>query len=189
MRYGILLTVVLALLSAACDSGAPPMTQAQRDSTALLVLEVEETISRLTEAMNAHDSEGVLEFYRNSEEFLFLGCTDFILGWDAYSRIVGPYYRRKEDVTFQQEVVRTQILSPTVAVVAVRGSSSAAEALFWTEVLVREEDGRWLIAYEHESWPDCSSPSAPHPFTSGGPDMGLESMGETEAAVRSDPRR
>ncbi len=178
MRYGIRLTAILALLPLACDAGSAPLTQTERASIAL---EVEETLGRLTEAMNAHDSERVMGFFRNSDDFLYLGCTDFMFGWDTFSRLVGRYYSRSEDVTFQQEIVRTQVLSPTVAVVALRGSSTEAEAeaLFLTEVLVREEDGRWLIAHEHESWPGCSPPSDPHPSTSEMPGMG--EMADTAA--------
>ena len=180
MRVGLLSTVLLALLVTACDSAPPPLTEGERDAIAL---EVEETLGQLTEAMNAHDSERVLGFFRNSDDFLYLGCTDFIMGWDSFSRILGPFYPANPDVVFQQEVVRTQVLSPTVAVVAVRGSSSQAEALFWTEVLVREEDGRWLIAHEHESWPGCSPPSTPHPFTSGSEMPGMGEMGDTVATI------
>ena len=176
MRYSIRLAAILALLPLACDAGSAPLTQTERDS---LALEVEETLGQLTEAMNAHDSERVLGFFRNSDDFLYLGCTDFVLGWDTFSGRVGIYFSASEDVTFQQEIVRTQVLSPTVAVVALRGSSTEAEALFWTEVLVREEDGRWLIAHEHESWPGCSPSSEPHPFTS---EMsGVGEMGDTAA--------
>jgi hypothetical protein len=159
MRYNALLASLSILLTAACDP--VPFDQAQKDAIAT---EVEETLAGLTEAMNAHDSDRVFAYFRNSEEFLYLGCTDFLIGWDAYSRRAGPYYAANPDATVQQGVVRTQVLSPTVAVVALRGSSTLSEALFWTEVLVKE-DGRWVIAHEHESWPGCSPPSEPHPFT------------------------
>ena len=131
-----------------------------------LAREVEETLGQLTEAMNAHDPERVLGFFTNSEEFLYLGCTDFMLGYRTFSTRVAPFYQNSLEVTFQQDVVRTQVLSPTVAVVALRGGSTEIEGLFWTEVLVKE-DGRWLIAHEHASWPGCSPPTDPHPFTTG----------------------
>jgi hypothetical protein len=86
------------------------------------------------------------------------------MGWEAFSSRVGVYYEANPEVEFHQEVLRVQVLSPTVAVAALTGGSSEAEALFWTEVLVREADG-WKIAHEHESWPGCSPPSSPHPFT------------------------
>ena len=186
MRDGLLLTLFLALLVTACDSGPSPLTEAvsspvSEAERSALALEVEETLGELMEAMNAHDSERVLESFRNSDDFLYLGCTDFMSGWDTFSSRVGRYYSRSENVTFQQEIVRIQILSPTVAVVAVRGSSTEAEALFRTEVLVREEDGRWLITYEHESWPGCPPPSASHPGLSGSEMPGMGEMGDTAA--------
>jgi hypothetical protein len=67
---------------------------------------------------------------------------------------------------------RVQVLSPTAAVALQRGSSSRAPALFWTRVLVKE-DGRWVITYEHQSWPGCDPPPAPHPYTAPGDSAGL----------------
>ena len=77
---------------------------------------------------------------------------------------------------FEQELLSIQILTPTVAVAALRGHSTEAEALFWTEVLQKGEDGRWLITYEHESWPGCSVPTGAH--------MGTEGMQGMEAPTR-----
>ena len=141
MRSGRSLIPFLVLLMAGCQSQSTSLSQEDR---AALALEVEETLGRLTEAMNAHDPDRVLSFFRESDEFLYLGCTDFMLGYRTFSTRVGPFYQNSLDVTFQQDVVRTQVLSPTVAVVALRGGSSEVEALFWTEVLVRESDGEIL---------------------------------------------
>jgi hypothetical protein len=85
------------------------------------------------------------------------------MGFETFAERVTPYYRTNTEITFQQEILRIQILSPTSAVVTLKGSSTGAEHLFWTEVLVREADGRWLIAHEHESWPDCPAPPPLHP--------------------------
>jgi len=178
MRIPSALFASTLILLPACGPGTETLTEAQRNA---IRAEVEETLVGLTEAMNAHDPDRVLAYFRDSEEFLYLGCTDFIMGWDAFSSRVGPYYTANRNVTFEQTIVRTQVLSPTVAVVALRGSSSDAEALFWTEVLVREKDGRWRISHEHESWPDCSAPSEPHPFTSGG-----EMPGSAESGLPAD---
>ena len=104
----------------------------------------------------------MFSFYRQDGAFFYLGCTDILFGWETFSARVGPYYANNTDVTFQQELLSVQILSPTVAVAAVRGSSTEAEALFWTEALQQGEDGRWLITYEHESWPGCPVPRGPH---------------------------
>ena len=138
----------------------PPLTQARREA---LAEEVRAVMGQLTDAMNAHDPDRVLSFYRESEAFVYVGCTDPMFGWSTFSRLVAPYYRTNTDVTFHQEILQLQILSPTTAVVTLRGGSTEAEALFWTEVLVREADGRWLIAHEHESWPGCDEPPPLHP--------------------------
>ena len=126
---------------------------------------MEETLADLNEAMNSGDSDAVVGFFRESDEFLYLGCTEIVLGWDGFSRRAATYHQGNPEVVFEQEVVQIQVLSPTVAVAAIRGGSTDAEALFWTEVLVKE-NGEWVIAHEHESWPGCSPPSVPHPFTS-----------------------
>jgi len=177
MRNGLFLTLCLALLFGGC---APEQSAFTQDEKATIVREVEEMLGQLTEAMNSHDQERIFGHFMQSEEFLYLGCTSFLLGFDTFSSRVGPFYVENPEVTFQQEVVRIQALSPTVAVAALRGGSTEAEALFWTEVLVRDDGGRWLIAHEHESWPGCSPPSGAHPLTSGSamPGMGeLDSIG------------
>jgi hypothetical protein len=138
-----------------------PLTQVQKDA---LVVEAMEAIDSLTAAMNSHDPDRVMGYFRQSEEFLYLGCTDFMLGWDTFSPRLWSYTVANPQVTFQRDVVAVQVLSPTVAVAALRGASTEAEALFWTEVLVKE-DGAWLVAQEHESWPGCPPPPMAHPFT------------------------
>jgi uncharacterized protein (TIGR02246 family) len=163
--------VLLVVLLGACSQAPPPsFTQAQRDS---LALEVREVIAEITEAMNSHDPERFLSFFRESGEFVYVGCTDAMFGFGDFSVRVTPYYRNSTDVIFQQEVLTVQVLSPTTAVVTLRGSSSEAPAVFGTEVMVKDVDGRWLIAHEHQSWPGCPEPSPPHPTGS------LEDPGET----------
>jgi ketosteroid isomerase-like protein len=159
-----LLVLWSALLLIACASG--PDARPSLDEPALME-EIQETLTGLTEAMNAHDPDLVFSFYRQDPSFLYLGCTDILFGWDTFASRVGPYYTMNTDVTFQQEILNIQILSPTVAVAAMRGSSTEAPALFWTEVLQRSEAGRWLITYEHESWPGCTEPRGPHMGTEG----------------------
>jgi len=161
--------VPLALFIAACAPTPASLSDADR---AAVVAEVTAALSELTAAMNAHDPEGVIAYYPKDPGFLYLGCTDFITGGATFRRMVAPYYGPGNEVTFEQQIVSVQVLSPTAAVVSQRGSSSEADALFWTQVLVKK-DGRWFITYEHESWPDCDPPSAPHPFTAPGDSAGL----------------
>jgi hypothetical protein len=162
MRYSRWWILLPGALTGACTAGGDTLGEAEKVA---LAQEVMETLGQVTQAMNAHEPERLFSYFRQDEEFLYLGCTDFLLGWGDFSSRVGPYYRANPDVTFEQEVVRVQVLSPTTAVAALRGGSSEMEDLFWTEVLVKE-GGRWLIVHEHESWPGCSPPSGPHPFTS-----------------------
>lgn len=164
MRSCLLFMFTISALAVGCG----PQTEASAAfEEPALIQEVLETLERFTEAMNSHDPERVFSFYRQDPTFFFLGCTDILYGWDAFASRVGPYYQFNTDVTFEQEVLSVQILSPTVAVAALRGSSTEAEALFWTEVLQRQDDGRWLITHEHESWPGCPVPRGPHMGTTG----------------------
>jgi hypothetical protein len=163
MHARVITLIVACTLLAGCQTESPEPTDADQ---AALAQEVRETLEGLTAAMNSHDPDEIFTYFRQGEEFLYLGCTEFLLGWQTFSSRVGPYYRANDSVSFHQEPVRIQVLSPTVAVAALRGGSTEAPDLFWTQVLVKEE-GRWLITHEHESWPGCSPPSAPHPFTSG----------------------
>ncbi len=163
MRTALALPLMCGVILGACQPSPRSMSEAER---ATVEEEVRQSLADLVLAMNAHDPEQIFGYFRQTEEFLYLGCTSFLLGWDAYSTRVGSYYKAHPAITFEQEVVEVQVLSPTAAVAAIRGSSTEADALFLTEVLVKE-DGAWKITHEHESWPGCPPPSMPHPFTSG----------------------
>ena len=147
------LPLILSLLVlVACRPAQLPDTASRTDS---LEEEVREAVEQFTEAMNARDADRVLAFYRESREFVFLGCTDLLFGSDLFSRILGPYWESRTDPPVEREILRVQVLTPETAVVTLQGGSQTASALFSTQVLVREEDGRWLIAHEHQSWPGC----------------------------------
>jgi len=166
MRPGTLFLLVLLPLFWGCSAEPGSLTSAQE---AELRAEVAETLSALTEAMNSHDPDAVFSFYRQDETFYYLGCTSVLFGWSTFSSRTRPYYENQTDVTFERELLFTQILEPTVAVAALRGSSTEADALFWTQVLQKNEDGQWLVTYEHESWPGCPAPRGPHMGTTGEP--------------------
>ena len=173
MRTGVLLAFLPLILATACRSDGESFGQEQAEA---LEVEVRETLAGLTEAMNQHDPDRVLGYYKESERFLYLGCTYFMLGWETFSPRAWSYHVANPQVVFHQEVVEVQVVGPTVAVAALQGGSSEAEALFWTEVLVKE-DGAWKITYEHESWPGCPPPPTPHPFTTGEDMPGMEPSG------------
>ncbi|MBT8396575.1 MAG: SgcJ/EcaC family oxidoreductase [Gemmatimonadetes bacterium] len=154
------MTLFVALHGACTPPSPQALTETQRES---LQTEVRAVVSELTAAMNSHDPDRLFSLYRESEDFVYMGCTDPLFGFESFSARVGPYYRANPDVVFQQEILQLQILSATSAVVTLQGASTEADALFWTEVLVREDDGRWLIAHEHESWPGCPGPKPLHP--------------------------
>lgn len=159
MRSVWFLTALLPLLFGACQAPPSSLTPIEKGSIAS---EVRQVVAALTDAMNSHDPELVLSHYRESEEFVYVGCTDPMFGSETFSTLVRPYYQTRTDVTFRQEILRVQVLGPTTAVATIRGDSSETEALFWTYVLVREA-GSWVIAHVHESWPGCADPPPLHP--------------------------
>jgi ketosteroid isomerase-like protein len=169
------LLLLCSVLVGACSGGTQTLTDAQRDT---VTAEVTATMTQLLEAMNAHEPDRVMSFYTDAPEFLALTCTSYISGGTTFKAMTGPFYGPKRGTAFGHRVVGVQVLSPTAAVVSLSGSSSLAPALFWTRVLVNQ-DGRWLITYEHQSWPGCSDPPAPHPYTSPGDSSGLEPGGVT----------
>ncbi len=105
-----------------------------------------------------------------------MGCTNAIVGGATFKQMVGPTYRPATGATFVQRVAAVQALSPTSAVAYQVGNSSSAPALFWSRVLVKEA-GRWIITYEHQSWPGCESPAAPHPYSEPSDSAGLRPGG------------
>ncbi len=129
-------------------------------------------MTALIQAKNAHDPDRVTSFYSDAPDFLALTCTSYIAGGGTFKARIRPTFGARRGTTFEQQVVAVQVLSPTVAVVSLEGGSSRAPALFWTRVVVKDE-GRWVISYEHQAWPGCGEPPAPHPFTSPGDSAGL----------------
>lgn len=154
-------SLLLAPLVASCAPSATPLTEKDRQA---IVEEVTEAVGRLRDAMNAHDAERVMSFYDIGPDFIYVSCTDFFLG-TRYRTVASLYFRPSRGVTFEQELVQVKVLAPDAAVATIRGSSSQAPHLFWTQVWVRKADGGWIITQAHQSWPGCLEPRSPHPGT------------------------
>ncbi len=153
--------LVLLLFTGACSGPTPGGLSSSERAAA--EGEVRAAVEEVTAAMNAHDPDRLFALYLQTDEFVYVGCTEPLFGFGGFSARVGPYYRTRVDVVFEQEILALQVMNPTSAVATLRGSSTEAEFLFWTLAFVKAEDGRWLIAHEHESWPGCSEPSPLHP--------------------------
>jgi uncharacterized protein (TIGR02246 family) len=121
-------------------------------------------IDDLYAAMNEHDADRVLGHYLESDDFLYVGVSDVMQGWERFSAMTAPWYAMHPDVTFEHEILHMQILAPDVATVTTRGSSTESPHLMTTRTLVLR-DGRWLIALEHESWPGAETPQPQHPMS------------------------
>ncbi|MFQ6047158.1 MAG: YybH family protein [Gemmatimonadales bacterium] len=157
-RVPVILGVTAAL---ACQPQSEEVTEGQRTAIASAV---NQRVAELFEAMNSHDVERVMSFYLKRVDFAYVGVSDVRVGWEPFSRVAALWYRTHPEVPFEHEVVHTQVLSPTVAVAVVRGSSTETELLVWTQVFVKDEGGEWVIAHEHEAWHETSEPPRPHPM-------------------------
>jgi uncharacterized protein (TIGR02246 family) len=158
VRKGICL-VLTSLVSVSCGARLR-MTDVERLQ---MVESVHAAVHARFETMNRHDANAVAAFYRDGEAFVYAGVSDVIEGGQNFRAMTAPWYSLHRDQTFEYSIVSTQILSPDIATVTIRGSTSAAPHLLWTDVMVLE-DGRWMVALEHESWPGAPEPSV-HPAT------------------------
>jgi ketosteroid isomerase-like protein len=158
----IALHVLLALAVASCAASHAPLSDEDRQA---VVSEVGQAVEGLRDAMNAQDAEQVLSFYDLDPDFVYVSCTEFFFG-TRFRTVADLYYRPSRGVTFEQELVKVVALSPEAAVVTIRGSSSRAAHLFWTQVWVKKAGAGWVIDHVHQSWPDCTEPRTPHPGTS-----------------------
>ncbi|MGD2134837.1 MAG: nuclear transport factor 2 family protein [Gemmatimonadales bacterium] len=160
MRYRLLI-LIAALAALGCSARPGQLGEAER---AVIVRDVRQAIDDLFAAMNAHDADAVLAHYRAVDDFAYVGVTDLQVGPEPFSARMRTWHDAHPDVVFDHQIVHIQVLSPTVAVAVVRGSSTDAEVLTWTQVFVRD-DGAWRIAHEHEAWPGSEPTRGPHPGT------------------------
>jgi ketosteroid isomerase-like protein len=151
--------LLTAFVTGACQPAPPQLTDAEREAIATEIVEV---IGGLFDAMNAHDAERILGYYLDSEKFMYVGGTDSHVTRGWLERVIRSWYPKNPDVTFTHQVYHVQALSPTVAVAFTYGGSSEKPTLVWTHVLVRGDEGRWVIAHEHEVGSD-EVPTPQHP--------------------------
>jgi ketosteroid isomerase-like protein len=159
MRYWVSAVLFTTLLVGGCQPASTELSDAQR---ADITSQVNEAVGGLFGALNVHDPDQILSHYLDSDDFAYVGTMSILVSREALASVVASYHSRHPEVTFTHRIVHTQVVSPTVAVVFSEGGSSDAEHLVWTHVLVRGEDGRWVVAYEHEAWPNAE-PLSRHP--------------------------
>ncbi len=158
MNVRLLLLVFLA----SCTPAPAPLTDADREA---ISTEIRAASQALGDAMNAHEPERILGFYDLDPGFVYVGCTEYLFGGEAFTNVVRDYHLQHRGNRYDADVRGIRVLGPDVAVVSLQGTSSPDVVVFTTRVLGRDDDGRWRIEWEHESWPGCSAPSAPHPGT------------------------
>jgi uncharacterized protein (TIGR02246 family) len=154
-------TLVLAAACAVPDSLPNPDRETQLQD------EVRTTVEAFVDALNAHDPEAIMEFYAPDVDLVRLGCTNVSVGRETIGARVYAYHERRTDVTFSMQVVYVKGLTPMSAIATVRGGTSNTAGLHWSLGMVKQPEGNWLIAYEHQSWPDCPPGSAYHTGGSG----------------------
>lgn len=152
----------LLCLAASCAPSPTPLTDAERDAAET---EVRATSEALLAALNSHDADSILSFYSLEEDFTYVPCTDVMTGGDFFAGLARSLHASYRDAVYTLRVESVRVPAPDMAVVSLRGSMLAP--LFITRVFRREGDGRWRVVWEHESWPGCPDPTAPHPGTLG----------------------
>jgi ketosteroid isomerase-like protein len=161
MRCWAVVLCAVTVTTAGCQPPSAEPTEFDREE---VVGEVREAVGGYFAAQNSNDAERVFDTYLQSEDFAYLGTTSVMAGWDRFSATVANWFRNRPDIAFEYEIALVQALSPTVAVATVRASSTQQEWLLFTQVYVRHDDGRWLVAHEHVSWPEAPAPRR-HPGT------------------------
>ncbi|HSG09900.1 MAG TPA: SgcJ/EcaC family oxidoreductase [Longimicrobiales bacterium] len=167
----------LLVFAAACTPAAPSLSD---DVRATALAEVRATTDSLAAAMNAHDSPRFQAFFALDATFAYVSCTEFLVGGGTFADITAAYDMAHADVTVEMGVVTARILAPDAAVVGIQSRSSdpnASNPILTTNVMHKGEDGRWRVVHQHQSWPDCSPPTAPHPMTSGAGVVDLDTIG------------
>lgn len=152
----------LLLLAACTPTAQAPLTDAAREAAAE---EVRAASVALVAALNAHDPDSILGFYSLEEDFTYVACTEVYTGGEGYGVFTRSFHAAYPETRYDMSVQSVRVLGPDHAVVALEGTLVAP--LFVTRVLRRDPTGGWLVTWEHESWPDCSGPAAPHPGTEG----------------------
>jgi uncharacterized protein (TIGR02246 family) len=162
--------VVLCAATVAAVGCQQPVSDSTEFDRAAVQQEVREAVNAYFAAQNSNDAEQVFQTYLHSEDFAYLGVNDVFVGWEGFSAMVANWFRNRPDIAFEYEIALVQALSPTVAVATVRASSTQQEWLLFTQVYVRHDDGRWLVAHEHVSWPEAPAPRR-HPGMDGMPEL------------------
>ncbi|MHB1194029.1 MAG: Cif family virulence factor [Longimicrobiales bacterium] len=161
---------LLLVLATACSPAPTPSTDARGNGmeagpAGAVASEVRAASIALVEAMNAHVPDSILAFYDLGEDFTYVGCTNFAFAGETFADIVLGYHLANPETRYDMAIQSVRVLGPDAAVVSLRGTSSPDLAIFTTRVMNRDEDGRWRVTWEHESWPGCPAPMAMHPGT------------------------
>jgi uncharacterized protein (TIGR02246 family) len=150
----------ILLLAASCAPARPSLDEAEREAVAS---EVRVASAALVDALNAHDADSILAFYSPDADFTQLACTSFVFGGASFASLTRSLHANYRDAVYDMSIRNVLVLGPDAAVVSLEGTMLGP--LFVTRVLRRADGGRWLVAWEHESWPACPTPTPPHPGT------------------------
>ena len=150
----------ILLLAASCAPARPSLDEAEREAIAS---EVRVASAALVDALNAHDADSILTFYSPDADFTQVACTSFVFGGESFANLTRSLHANYRDAVYDMTIRDVLVLGPDAAVVALEGTMLGP--LFVTRALRRVDTGRWLVAWEHESWPACPSPAPPHPGT------------------------
>lgn len=153
-----------ALLTVACVPDGGPVSFSDEDRAAAAA-EARAASLALLDALNSHDGDAILAFYDLDDDFTYVACTNFMFGGRGYAGLTRSLHANYDDAGYDMAVQSVRVLGRDVAVVSLQGTFLAP--LFVTRVLRRNAEGRWLVTWEHESWPGCDEPVRMHPGAGG----------------------
>ena len=166
--------LLLLVVASSCTPAPAPFTDDDRERAEI---EVRAASMALVDALNAHEADSILTFYSLDDDFTYLPCTDFAFGGKFFAGMTRSLHASYRDAVYEMNVRSARVFAPDAAVVSLQGTMLTA--LFTTRVLRRDDDGRWRIVWEHESWPGCADPTPAHPGTLAGDSAALEPGGDS----------
>jgi len=149
----------LALATGCADTPSLEVDEARK---AEITQEVNQTVLAFVDALNAHDADAILAFYRLDEDLARVACTTIHGGAQVVEARIRSSATQNKERTFEMVPLHVRVLGPTSAVVSVLGRTSTTNGLAWTLGMELDRQGNWRIVHEHQSWPGCEAPSNAH---------------------------
>jgi len=166
-RRSIPTIVALLALAAACQRGAPPLTEAQRTAIADSVRQADD---QLFAALNAKDVQRMMSFYVPGDDVISADAGMIYPSRDSLEKSSRAFWSSLKSVSIARDQQRIAVLAPKAVVVTETWhgtfTDSAGKSMdtkgAYTVVWERRDDG-WKILAENNSYPMPAPQPAPAP--------------------------